>query len=159
MDTLKIALDWAKKYHAEASIQNQAAFSNSVKYLTTGYSGGYGGPSIREHLCSWALAGGGEITQVGNLTMITPDGRLPRAGEWGFKKAIKFCEPICFGNLSRQALKVVEREYCFDNDPHDLTLIRDWELIELKELSLQRKRGKLPQKTFLRLKFLQKKHR
>ena len=156
MDTLKIALDWAKKYQPEASVFKQCAFANSVHYLITGYSGGYGGPSIREHLCSWALAGDGEIVP-GNITMIIPDGRLPRAGDWKLKRAIAFCQPICFGVLSRQALKVVEREHCFDNDPDDLRIIREWELEELKELSLQRKAGKLPQKQFLRLQYLKNK--
>ena len=51
----------------------------------------------------------------------------------------------------------IEREYCFDDDPNDLEIIREWEMQELKQLSLQRKAGKLPQKQFLRLQYLRNK--
>jgi hypothetical protein len=145
----------------DASIYKKEAFRNSVSYLVEGFSSG-SGPSTREHLCSWALAGDGDISQVflGNqpTTCIYPDGRLPRAGSWSLDRAITFCSPICFGNLSRLALRVVVQEYCFDDDPEDLALIKKWELDELESLRKLRKKGKLKQKEYNRYKDLLSKH-
>lgn len=137
------------------------AFANSVAYLVTGWSGGYGGPSIREHLCSHFLAGDGEnvFSQELGLTVQYPDGRYPQPGSWSFDRAVGFCSPICFGKLSRYALKVVTMEYYFDDDPEDLIKISQWEIEELKELSLKRKKGKLPQREFMRWQYLKEKHR
>lgn len=161
-NVLEAARDWAIAHHPKASNHKVCAFANSVQYLVTGYSGGYGGPSIREHLCSHALVGDGENistpTNLGNLTVSYRDGRLPRAGKWSFDRACEFCKPICFGQLSRYALKVVQVEYCFDDDPDDLVLIKEWELEELAELSAKKKRGKLPQREWLRLKYLNQKY-
>ena len=159
---LRKAINYAIAHHPDSSQQHRAAFANSVGYFVTGWSGGYGGPSIREHLCSHALVGDGENllrnTRFGKITISFPDGRLPRAGEWEFDRAIAFCEPICFGQLSRHAIKIVVTEHCFDDDPSDLEQIRLWEIEELKELSLLRKSGKLPQQQWERLKFLEEKH-
>jgi len=144
-----------------ASTYHREAFKNSVRYLTTGFSSG-SGPSIREHLCSWALAGDGEISQTflrsQPITLLYPDGRLPRAGQWGLSRALEFCSPICLGQLSRLALRVVVQEYCFDDDPKDLELVKKWELDELKQLKCLRKQGKLKQKQYNRYKYLLSKH-
>src|SRR5690606_26976322 len=51
------AREHAEREHPEASAQHRAAFANSVAYLVTGWSGGYGGPSVREHAVSHAAAG------------------------------------------------------------------------------------------------------
>ena len=124
MNELEKAMNWGKNKHPEATIQRHAAFANSVSYLVTGGSGGYGGPSIREHCVSWALAGDGYNTTVqtnlGGLTMQFPDGRLPQAGQWTFEKACQFAEPICYGNLPAMAKKVHQSEHCFDDDLSDL---------------------------------------
>ena len=159
--SLETALAWAKKNKPEASPYHHYAFANSVAYLVTGASGGYSGPSIREHLCSYALAGDGEIVQEVStgFQMIVPDRRMKYAGEWTIERAIAFCEPICFGILSRQALFIVETQYCFDDDPSDLRLVGEWEIEELKTLALEKKRGKLPQKKWNRLRFLRGKYK
>ena len=157
----KVAQYWADTKHPNVSWQRKVAFVNSVVYLTTGYSTGDFGPTIREHLCSWFLVGDGEIseitTDIGNLTVLYPDGRLPYPGKWTIQNALMFCEPICFGNLSKVSLKVVQKEYCFDDDPDDLRQIREWELEEFRSLSAKKKKGKLPQKEFLRWKTLKEK--
>lgn len=162
LEVLKKAMEWAKENKPKASHYHQYAFTNSVNYLVTGWSGGYGGPTIREHLCSHALVGDGENiltrTDLGIITVSHPDGRLPRAGEWDFDRAVQFCAPICFGGLSRYALKIVCMEHCFDDDPEDLEQIRLWEIDELKKLSLQRKAGKLPQADWERLRYLKDKY-
>lgn len=129
---LEKAMDWAKENHPNASMSHKAAFANSVAYFVTGWSGGFGGPSLREHLCSWALAGDEGLNEVGNLggiaiTVQYPDGRLPRAGQWTFEKAAGFCAPLCFDpaeKYMRQLTLILEREYCFDSDPQDLEALR-----------------------------------
>lgn len=137
------------------------AFANSVAHLVTGWSGGYGGPSIREHICSHFLAGDGNnfYSQEFGVTIQIPDGRLPHPGNWSFDHAAEFCKPICFNELSRYALKVVAMEYCFDDDPQDILKVSQWEIQELKELSLKRKKGKLPQKEFMRWQYLKEKYK
>jgi len=160
---LEEALVWAKKNKPKSSVYHQAALANSVGYLVSRWSGGYGGPSIREHLCSHALVGDGENilaeSNLGTITLSCPDGRLPRAGEWEFDAAVQFCKPICFETLSRYALKIVRMEHCFDDDPRDLEQIEKWEIEELKELSLRRKTGKLKQSEWEYLRYLREKHR
>lgn len=159
---LQNAMDWALLNRSDSSSQHRAAFANSVAYLVTGESGGYGGPSIREHLCSHALAGDGEVVQtiLGNkhVSLIIPDGRIPHSGQWEFEKAIAFCDPICFGILSRLSLKIVVVEYCFDDDPQDLLIVEDWELEELKALKDRKRIKKLPQQDWMRLRYLESKH-
>lgn len=153
----EIIKEYIEEHYPDASIYHKEACKNSARYLATGFSSG-SGPSIREHLCSWALVGDGEISQafLGEhpITLLYPDGRLPRAGEWEINRALEFCSPICFGKLSRLALRVVVQEYCFDDDPSDLDIIKRWELDELRRLKRLRKKGKLKQKEYNRYKYL-----
>lgn len=131
-DILQRAMQHAIAHHPTASLQHKAAFANSVAYLVTGESGGFGGVSIREHLCSWSLAGDrGTIEAISidgqNLTCIKPDGSLPKPGDWSFEDAIVHCASLCFGDISQwrdRALQIQEREYCFDDDPEDLEALR-----------------------------------
>lgn len=128
MEILEKAMEWGKQNHPDSPIQRHAAFANSVNYLVTGASGGYGGPSVREHCVSWALAGDAfnvpTPTNLGMLTMQLPDGRLPQAGRWGFEKACAFAEPICYGGLPSMAKRVYQNEHCFDDDPSDLEVLK-----------------------------------
>lgn len=123
-EVLSRALAWGKQRHPDAALQRHAAFANSVAYLVTGAAGGYGGPSIREHCVSWSLAGDGfnalADTSLGALTLQMPDGRLPRAGDWEFDRACAFAEPIVYGPLPAMAARIIEQEYCFDDDPEDI---------------------------------------
>ena len=132
MDVLEKAMQWAKKNYPNATMSHKAAFANSICYLVTGGSGGYGGPSLREHLVSWSLAGSNGRNEVGNMngvaiTIQCPDGSLPRAGEWEFESAVKFCKPLCFDsaeNYLNILLQIQEREFSFDDDPVDLEVLR-----------------------------------
>ena len=132
MDYLKAAIDWAKEHQPDASIQHKCAFANSVDYLMTGASGGYGGPSMREHLCSWSLAGdsGSMISiEIGGQAMsaIYRDKSLPISGEWKFDEAIVHCAKLCFSPAGEHRLKLIqiqEREHCFDDDPIDVEALR-----------------------------------
>lgn len=128
MKVLEQAMNWGKEKYPNASENHHAAFANSVQYLVDGVSGGYGGPSIREHAVSWSLAGDGSNismqTNLGALTVQFPDGRLPMAGEWEFEKACEFAAPICFGQLPAIATRIYQEEYCFDDDPADIEEIK-----------------------------------
>ena len=132
MDYLKSAMSWAIENHPNSSLQHRSAFANSVMYLVTGFSGGYGGPSLREHLCSWSLAGAnGSVNaiEIGGEAMsaIYPDGSLPIAGGWSFEDAIEHCAKFCFSPVSEhrsQLIQIQEREHCFDDDPIDLEALR-----------------------------------
>ena len=124
MSILEDALAWGKVKNPNRNNYRHCAFANSVSYLVTGGSGGYGGPSIREHAVSWSLAGDGYNspveTNLGNINTQFPDGRLPRPGEWEFERACQFAEPICYGQLPAIAKRIYQEEYCFDDDPDDL---------------------------------------
>lgn len=123
---LSKAKNWGQKKYPSAAMQRHAAFANSVCYLVTGLSGGYGGPSIREHAVSWSLiSDGSRITQtnLGNLTVLLPDGRLPMPGHWDFNRACQFAETIVYGQLPAIAKAIIEQEHCFDDDPEDLKLL------------------------------------
>ena len=133
-DVWQEAHDWAIANHPTQSLHHRAAFANSVAYLVTGASGG-SGPSMREHLVSWSLAGGGEISALtlGNeaITVLHPDGTLPMAGQlagqWRTEDAIAHCTPLCFEpaeNYKNRLLQISEREHCFDDDPIDLETLR-----------------------------------
>jgi hypothetical protein len=132
MDTLTTAMGWAQTHHAEKSLQHKAAFANSVAYLVTGGSGGYGGPSLREHLVSWSLSGiDGAVEAISmgreSFTMIRTDGSLPIAGEWNLELAIAHCERLCFDPAEKYhnlLVQIMEREHCFDNDPKDLEVVQ-----------------------------------
>jgi hypothetical protein len=122
------ALVWVAANKPEASVQHKAAFVNSVCYLVMGTTSGLGGPSIREHLCAWSLTGpngtiGVADTPLGPLTVITPDGTLPRAGSWSVEAAIAHCAPLCFDPIAshrEMAARILGQERCFDDDPTDL---------------------------------------
>jgi len=125
MNELQEAMAWANANYPDASIQHKAAFANSVSYLVTGFSEGYGGPSLREHLVSWNL---GEVgsSSLGGIAMTTVRPTKPLPGEWGFDEAVKFAAPLCFDPPERYLnllTQIQEREYCFDDDPEDLRVI------------------------------------
>jgi len=123
---LEKALAWAKRNYSQASPAHQAAFANSVSYLVTGFSGGYGGPSLREHLVSWSLGEVGSVS-LGGVAMTTVRPTKPLPGEWQFEEAVAFAAPLCFEPaeaFGEKLLQIWEREYCFDNDPGDLNYVR-----------------------------------
>jgi hypothetical protein len=122
MDFLTKAMDWAKSNRPDSSIQHKCAFANSVQYLCTGASGGFGGPSLREHLCAWSLGTVGAIEVAGEaMTTITP-GNLPMPGGWTLEDAIDHCAAV--SDYRDLLIQINEREYCFDDDPADMEEVR-----------------------------------
>jgi hypothetical protein len=132
---LQDARSFAVERYPEAAPQRHAAFANSVAYLVTGFSGGFGGPSLREHLVSWKLAGpqgrNAPIeTNMGIMNAQWPDGTLPQSGHWQFDAACQFAEPLVFGPASdhRKSLEEIALwEHCFDDDPQDLAALETWQ--------------------------------
>lgn len=123
-ELLAKAYSWGNQKHPAANNYRHAAFANSVAYLVTGASGGYGGPSIREHCVSWCLAGDGYNTNFAGMTIQFPDDRIPRPGKWEFEQACEFAAPIVYGRLPAFAARVAANEHCFDDDPADLDELR-----------------------------------
>ena len=121
------AMDWAATNHAAQSLPHRCAFANSVAYLVTGASGGFGGPSMREHLVSWSLGTAHSAEAMGQaMTTITP-GDLPMPGQWSLEDAIAHAAPLCFepsASYRNRLLQIQERENCFDDDPEDIAALR-----------------------------------
>jgi len=122
---LENALKLGKNKYPEAHRARHASFANSVTYLVTGASGGYGGPSMREHAVSWALSGDGYQEAGGGLVLQFPDGRIKMAGEWEYEEACAFAEPICYGILPKICKKIYELQYCCDDDPEDIKTLNN----------------------------------
>ena len=127
---LESALEWGKNNHPKAPIQHHAAFANSVASLMTAMVGGYGGPYCREHAVDWALSGkdGTQVQVETNLSPMTfqyPDGTLP-PGKWEYEKALKFAEPLCYGELTEIHYKCYKHEHCFDDAPEDIEQLKKY---------------------------------
>lgn len=98
-DALQQAMALGRNKHPNAPAEHHAAFANSVAYAVTGFSGGYGGPSMREHWCSRL------IHQKG----------MP--GQIGFDEAVGICEQVCYGPLTKEIAQMLDIEHCFDDAP------------------------------------------
>jgi hypothetical protein len=156
MDILKQAIEYAIANYPSEETQRRAAFANSVAYLVTGWSGGYGGPSIREHLVSWWVHNPNSVKF--DHWSLQHDVPLPKPGKWKIDEAILVCEAFCFRSLPKvTSLRIAAIEQCFDDDPEDLEIIKDWEELELKSLSDRREKGKINQQKWNRLRFLKEK--
>lgn len=98
------ALRWADANYPEASVQHRTAFANGVAVLVTGESGGYGGPSIREHA----------ITAHKNDQIL-----------WDELAAIALAAPIAFGPLDIELAQLIAAtKQCRDDDPADLAKLK-----------------------------------
>ncbi len=96
---LSRARQLGEERHPGAPAEHHSAFANSVAYAVTGASGGYGGPSMREHWCSRLIA------------------REGIAGELDFEHAVAICEQACYGPLTVQTARMLAAEHCFDDAP------------------------------------------
>ena len=96
-DTLSRALRVADEEHGDAHPYKRAAFANAVTYVLTGLAGGYGGPSVREHVACQCV---------------------PRLNS--FKEACERVSPWVFGPLTDAHRVVWKSEYCFQDDPADV---------------------------------------
>lgn len=90
-----------KERHPDAPSQHHAAFANSVAYAVTRMSGGYGGPSMREHWASRIVA--------------SSFGSQPCS----FEQAVELLEENSYGPLTTEHAMMLDVEYCFDDAPGD----------------------------------------
>lgn len=95
------ALKFADENHPKAHPYRRAAFANSVAYHMTGKAGGYGGPSVREHVAC----------------------RLGEGREMDFDEACSLVEESIFGPLSLCHHALWLLEYCFQDDPEDVAIL------------------------------------
>ena len=105
-EILKKAYELGKATHPDSPNQHHAAFANSVACFCTGASGGYRGPSVREHVTE----------RLGS--------QVKRMGEWEFEEAINFCDSLCYGDLIELHYALFQQEHCFDDSPGDLEALR-----------------------------------
>ena len=96
---LERALVLGKERHPDAPSQHHAAFANSVAYAVTRMSGGYGGPSMREHWASRIVA-----SSCGRQSC-------------SFEQAVELLEENSYGPLTTEHALMLELEYCFDDAP------------------------------------------
>lgn len=87
-----------KERHPDAPAEHNAAFANSVAYAVTGASGGYGGPSMREHWASRVA-----ISRFGG------------SGRCSFEEAVAALDECCYGPLTLEHALMLRCECCFDD--------------------------------------------
>jgi predicted transcriptional regulator len=131
MEVASAALQFAQTCWPAAHPARHAAFANSICALVCGFTGPYGGQSLREHAVSYASAGPGRDEQavqlkgMGLTVMITPDQSLPERGQWDIDRAYTFAAPIVFGPLTNLHRWVAMSERCFNDDPTDLEALKE----------------------------------
>ena len=106
---LKRAYEYGKNQHPDAPAEHHAAFANSVAYAMTGASGGYGGPSMREHLASRLV-----ISKFG-----------AGANRCTFEQATELLDDCCYGKLTLQHALMLDDEHCFDDAPGEIDIAHE----------------------------------
>jgi len=109
-------LELAKKFIEEKkpneSQQKKDAFTNSVPYVLLGISGGYGGPSVREHSSNILKRKKSNWTFEEVCTELIKD------------------DGLIFGPIKNIHRIIFENEYCFDDDPEDIKRLEELEAYE-----------------------------
>jgi len=109
-ETLESAMRWGKEHYPNACRQKHAAFANSVAYAAYRMSGGYGGPSVREHAANKAIIESGIDWQD------KPE-----------EEIYAFVAPVCYGPLTDLHRAIWDdqrmRDISFDNDPADIAAL------------------------------------
>lgn len=129
VDIRRRALMYGMGKYPDAHPSRHKSFAASVEELVTSEYLADTGPTIRSHLVSWSLAGPGGTVSVTRterfkeITVLYPDGTLPSPGTWEYTAAIKHAEPIVYGKLHKDAIRVIEQEGYFDDDPADIQLL------------------------------------
>jgi hypothetical protein len=101
-DLLRQARTWGEHHYPQASSYKHAAFANGVLYVLHRASGGFGGPSVREHAVAQAVNDTGR-----SFT--------------DFETACQFVAPIVYGPLTDLHRRIWDDQQviCHDNDPED----------------------------------------
>ena len=98
------AFEYGEKHHPDAPVQHHAGFANSVAYAVTGLVGGYGGPTMRQHLASQLV-----ISKYGI-----------GAGRCTFEQAVELLEECCYGKITLAHASILACEYCSDDAPGEI---------------------------------------
>lgn len=102
---LESALALGREKHPDAPAEHHSAFANSVAELVTGWSGGYGGPYMRQHLAVQKGYAAGLIN-------------------CSFEAAVEVAEKPCFGPVTLEHACMLEEEECFDDTSDDIEAAR-----------------------------------
>jgi hypothetical protein len=102
-EILERAMALVQERKPDASAQKHAAFANSVAYVVTGMSGGYGGPSVREHAVGHTITG--RMSFDGAVELLIKD------------------DGLIFGPLTDLHRLCWQDEHCFDDDPEDVAAL------------------------------------
>lgn len=103
-EVLEQARQLVEQERPNASAQHKAAFCNSVAYLVTKRTGGFGGPSVRQHVVNRLYIGKPPMPfEEASRLLLADDG-------------------LIFGPLTSLHHQVWEQlsEICFDDDPQDV---------------------------------------
>lgn len=92
-----------RKNHPEAPKEHHCCYANSVAYAMTGRSGGYGGPSMREHLASRIIS-----KKFGGTRQCT------------LEQALEALDECCYGPLTVEHATMLRDEECFDDAPGEI---------------------------------------
>lgn len=103
---LERALALGRERHPDTPAEHHGAFANSVAYCITGYSGGFGGRSMREHLAR----------RTAHARSVV--------GSCDFDTAVEVVEGICYGPLTLEHAQILENEDCFDDAPGEVEAAR-----------------------------------
>ena len=101
---LKKSFSYGEEHHPDAPVQHHTGFANSVAYAVTGLTGGYGGPTMREHLASQLV-----ISKYG-----LGNGRCT------FEEAVELLEECCYGKITMAHASILECEYCYGDAPGEI---------------------------------------
>ena len=121
-----------KQKFSNASWQKHHAFANSVCYLVLGSSKLGPGPSVREHAVTYAVM---ISLKARKGEFFNPDKRKSRIwyppegaklfGSYSFEEAVKIAEPVVYGRLTELHFDCWLDEFCYDDDPEDLLVLRE----------------------------------
>jgi hypothetical protein len=105
-DLLTRARQIVESHMPDTSLERKAAFANTAAGVVTGVSGGFGGPSVREHIATAALTGRGLSFEEVLELLLNEDGFI-------------------FGPLGEEHFIFWARRHaiCFDDDPRDVALL------------------------------------
>lgn len=96
-ELLPLLLQLGQARHPDATARHNATFANVANYGLTGWSGGYGGPSMREHWGSCLITREGE------------PGAIP------FARVMEIAEQAAYGPFSVEMARMLAYEQCFDD--------------------------------------------
>jgi hypothetical protein len=97
-----------------------------MSYLTS-FTKLTGGPTVREHYCSWCAYGRGDSIRHDNtdeLVSFEIDPRFQTPGTWPYDMAFNFALKTVFAPLSDLHKHIYKVEFCCDDTTKDLIFLK-----------------------------------